>query len=157
MWHGNRQFVTCLLPWLPAFHPTPVCVGFVVYKVVLGQALFSICSFPLFIIIHSVFSFTVDQLCGILVIDSNTEYLKHTHQGDRRGLWLQSTDCYSQDQDSPVHCRWPAPCLELQVPPVHYYIVPQYLILCQYYVTNAPYSFLHPSLLLSNHSNWQHH
>jgi len=37
--------------------------------------------------------------------------------------------------------------------PVHYYYVLQYLVLCQYYVTIAPYTFLHLSLLLSNHSN----
>ena len=81
---GNRQFVTCLLPWLPAFHPMPVSVGFVVYKVVLGQVFLLICIFPLFIIIQSMLSFTIDQICGILVTDSSkVEYLKHTHQWDK--------------------------------------------------------------------------
>jgi hypothetical protein len=56
----------------------PVYVGFVVYKVVLEQVFLLICSFSLFIIIQSMLSVTIDQLCGILVIDSNTEYPKHT-------------------------------------------------------------------------------
>jgi hypothetical protein len=118
--HGNRQFVTCLLPWLPAFHPTPVDMGFVVCKVVSGHIFLLMCSFPVFIIIQSLLPYTFDQLCRILVTDSDTEYPKHTHRGVRRDLWLQSSwnvkrllltgsvthrICYSQDQGSPVHCQ----------------------------------------------------
>ena len=57
------------------------------YNVVLGQVFLLICIFPLFIIIQSMLSFAIDQLCGILVTDSsNFEYLKHTHQWDKGSL-----------------------------------------------------------------------
>jgi len=45
--------------------------------------------------------------------------------------------CYSQDQDSPVHCQWPAPRLELQVPPSHYCVVLQTRLLSELRVPYA--------------------